>query len=260
MKLDLYDGFKVSAIATPREDFAVCTLHEMLADVVSRNVDKFDFMPVTDADGTLVGVLRLADYFQAPPPEGSVREHFERLGEPHLIGADAGILDFILDADHRRFRFLVSQKGIVGLVSLSDLQELSVRTTLFSLVTSLELVMRDVIGQRFPTADSWLRLLSKHRRDKVFKHIEGARNADGAVDPLLYTQFCDKRDILLKSCLKGHALRNRASAILREVEQIRNKLAHANDYADTTAKAAGVCNTVRDLLEVKKLIEGFRVA
>lgn len=252
---NFYDGFKVLAIATPREKFTTALMHEKLSDVAARNSEKFDFMPVLDRNDALMGIVELARYFDTPAPMGQVADHFVRLGEHHLIGADAGILEFILDADRRRFRFVVSQNGVVGLVSLSDLQELSVRTTLFSLVTNLELTMRRVILNEFPNSEAWLRLLRPIRRANVSKHLEEARKGDGAVEALLYTQFCDKRDILLDSLLRHHTARDNASAVLRSVEKLRNALAHANEYAETSEKAAGVCQTVRDLLNIKDLIE-----
>ncbi|MGO4843671.1 hypothetical protein AB4144_66485, partial [Rhizobiaceae sp. 2RAB30] len=72
-------------------------------------------------------------------------EKYEALREAHLIGADASILSFVKEADTRPFRLLVSERGIVGLVSLSDLQKLPVRAALFGLVTGLEMAMTDAI-------------------------------------------------------------------------------------------------------------------
>ncbi|TCA83707.1 hypothetical protein E0H65_35680 [Rhizobium leguminosarum bv. viciae] len=253
----IYDGFRVSSIATPREQFVTCVLEENLTDIAARNTQRFDFMPVLDHKESLVGVVELSHYFDKPAPAESVSNHFVRLAENHLIGANAGILDYILEADRRRFCFVVSQTSVIGLVCLSDLQELSVRATLFSVVTNLELSMQNTIRRAFAEPDKWQALLHPNRRANIEKHLEEARKGDGAVDPLLYTQFCDKRDILLESILKHHSERDRASVILRTVEKLRNALAHANEYAETSAKAAAVCQTVRDLLSMKELIDSF---
>lgn len=147
---DLYEGWRVSSIATPREAFVSCTPSERMADVVERNTEKFDFMPVLSGENTVLGVVELAGYFNAPAPPGLVSEFLVTLGERHLIGADASILAFIMNADKLRFRFVVSRKGIVGLVGLPDLQKLAVRATLFSLVTELELFMLEAIRSAFP--------------------------------------------------------------------------------------------------------------
>ncbi|MBV5269366.1 MAG: hypothetical protein JZU55_04890, partial [Afipia sp.] len=69
--------------------------------------------------------------------------------EADLIGADAGILDFIRQADFSKFRFLVTGTEISGLVSLSDLQRLPVRAALFGVITHLEMVMTEVIRVKY---------------------------------------------------------------------------------------------------------------
>lgn len=59
---DLHDGWRVNSIATPREAFVSCTMEELLADVVERNTDKFDCMPVLSGDGTILGLIELIAY------------------------------------------------------------------------------------------------------------------------------------------------------------------------------------------------------
>jgi hypothetical protein len=48
-----------------------------------------------------------------------VRHHMRPLSEENLIGADAGILDFVRDADRQRCRLVISGREIGGLVTLS---------------------------------------------------------------------------------------------------------------------------------------------
>lgn len=257
---DLHDGWRVNSIATPREAFVSCTPDELMADVVERNTERFDFMPVLSGEGTVLGIVELVAYFDASPPRGAVSEFFVTLGERHLIGADASIVAFVMNADEHRFRFVVSRKGIVGLVSLSDLQKLAVRVTLFSLVTELELLMLETIRRFFPEPTAWQRLLHKNRRLKIAELLDKAAAADGVVDALLYTQFCDKRDILLRSLLAAHEQRDRFSISMRAIEDLRNSLAHANEYADTSAKAAGVSQIAREVIAVGELLKGLQLS
>jgi hypothetical protein len=93
-------------------------------------------------------------------PEGTVRDHAKSLSEENLIGADAGILTFVRDADSRPCRLVVAGTEIIGLVSLSDLQRLSVRPVLFMLITHLELLMTDVIRAEFEASSEWKDRLS----------------------------------------------------------------------------------------------------
>lgn len=214
-------------------------------------------MPVLSGDGAVLGIIELAGYLNTSPPAGTVSDFLLPLAERHLIGADASILAFILNADEHRFRFVVSRKGIVGLVSLSDLQKLAVRATLFSLVTELELLMLETIRRIFPEPPAWQALLHENRREKVGELLDRAAATEGIVDPLLYTQFCDKRDILLRSVLATHKQRDLFSTGMRAIESLRNSLAHANEYADTSAKAARVSQIARYAIAMREVLKGI---
>lgn len=250
----LHGGLKVALIATPKKEFLSCSPNDIVYEVAERNVDKFDFMPVIDDKERIVGVIELAPYFREPGPQISVSTVIKPLNEEFLIGADSSIYDFLLDADTRRFRFVISQSGVVGLVSLSDMQKLPVRATLFSLVTALEIQMLEVIGSRLPQSDDWLQLISQERRKNVNDMISRAKLSDGIVNELLFTQFCDKRVIIQKSLLAQHPQRKIFERKMKKIEILRNALAHANMYAETTEQAVEVCKTIRSISDIRKLL------
>jgi hypothetical protein len=245
------NGLTVDLIATKREHFTTCAKGEPLADVVARNRGtQFDFLPVTESPqarktASIVGLIEITRFMHEPKPTGFVAEAMRPLSEENLIGADASILTFIRDADHQRCRLIVSGHEIAGLVCLSDLQRLPVRAALFGLVTCLEIVMAGVIRKLF-NGDSWLQCLSEGRRLKLQAEMADARNDDGLVDPLLFTQFADKATILRKgpNVIRGdRSFRNDFKAI----QALRDHLAHANDYAASAADARNVCAVVRSI-------------
>jgi hypothetical protein len=60
------------------------------------------------------------------------------------------------------------------------------------------------------------------------------------------TQFCDKRDAILKSGLHPTSVSyKQAEKQLRRVEELRNHVAHAGDIASTEAKALQAVNSVK---------------
>jgi hypothetical protein len=242
-------------IMTPRSAISACSLDELAADVVARNDQRFSYFPVT-AGSRYVGLLTAAQWFHAPPPKGTVRDHYTPLSEDLLVGEGASILDFITEADERPCRLAVSGRQINGLVCLSDMQKLPVRATLFAVVTGFELAMADLIRARFPDA-SWMDQLSKGRQAKIKEQISGSQNADGFVEALLFTQFKDKLDLIkklrevLKLGLSGAALEKR----FKSIEGLRNALAHANDYAATPDQQKSVAAIVREILEFQTKIE-----
>jgi len=175
------------------------------------------------------------------------------LSEENLIGANASILSFVRDADLHRCRLVISDCEINGLVSLSDLQRLPVRAALFTMVTHLEILMSHLIRLEYPNSREWLKQLSPDRQKGIHDEIDASRRDDSFIDDLLFTQFSDKVTIIKKSALIS-SNKNQFKKELGRVRNLRNHLAHANDYAASRDAARSVCETVRI---VDKWIEEF---
>jgi hypothetical protein len=262
----LHAGLTVKLISTKRPQLMTCSPHENLPVVMARNTEAYDFLPVLfpgDAQqGQIVGLFHAAKFFDDIPIDGRVEQHYMPLSEEHLIGADASILKFVIDADKRPCRLVVSGANIVGLVSLSDLQKLPVRAALFALITGFEISMFEAIKREYLSNDDWKRFLSDGRRAKINEEIEQSHRGNGFVEELLFTQFCDKSEILLK----GFQLPQSKTIIRRQLEwiqELRDKLAHANEYASSPEQARNVCAVVRSLLELREqiaVIEGLESA
>jgi hypothetical protein len=215
---------------------------------------------VTEDSGTtgdrIVGLFHAAGFRDGHAPCGPVADHLLPLSEEYLIGADASILDFITDADTRPCRLVLAGPSISGLVSLSDLQRLPVRAALFALITGLEITMAEAIKRTFSANPDWMPLLSKDRQAKIDEEIRKSKDSDAFVDPLLFTQFADKRTIITKTCQIGES-RSALGGRLKTIENLRDKVAHANEYAATPKQARNVCAVVRDLLALRKQIAGI---
>lgn len=244
--LDAYQAsLPVRLIATPRSDFSTCEVSETFASVQRRNEQSsFDFMPVLDNDGTsIVGVLEM----DALAKHGHlVRDRCTPLHEDLLIGADVSILDFVRKADQQPFCFVIDRHRIGGLVSLSDLQQLPVRAALFAMVTQLEMTMAELISALFD-GDSWRSLLSPGRQQKLGQMLQQATDQNNQVNSLLYTQFCDKADILRKQAEmdKWGARRADWKTDFTDIQTLRNHLAHGNEFAVSADAARKVCALVR---------------
>jgi CBS domain-containing protein len=247
----LQRGLTVSLIATVRKDLVTCAMDQTLAKVVKdTSQNQFDFLPVTEAaingiaSRRIVGLLEIASYRGGATVDSSVAEAMRFLSEENLIGADASILEFVRDADHRRCCLVVSGNQISGLVTLSDLQRLPVRAALFGLVTHLEILMAEVIRREFKGSGEWLKCLSDGRQQALGDELERAQARDGLVDPLLFTQFADKKSIISKSRHLKTSKR-KFDDELERIQSLRDHLAHANDYAASPEAASKTCETVR---------------
>ncbi|MET4200737.1 hypothetical protein [Bradyrhizobium sp. LA6.12] len=243
----LHSGLTVGLIATSASELKTCTPHELISDVLQRNPEDFDFLPVVDETHRFAGMFHAAAHRERRTL-GTVWQCYVPLSEDYLLGADASILDFVLDADEKQCRLVISGTKVVGLVSLSDLQRLPVRAALFALITGLEMTMADLIRTRHPKSEDWMRFLTNGRQAKIEEERKKAKSDDGYVDTLLFTQFCDKRDILTQKLPEPE--RSALSAALERIESLRNSIAHANEYASAPAQAKNVCKIAREMLHL----------
>lgn len=240
----------VGLMMVPRSDFLTCSLSQSAAEVKARNEDKYSFLPVVDDCDRVIGLYNAEQWFASEPQDEMVGANYLALSEDTVIGADASIFDFIRNADEVSTKLVVSGEGVAGLVSLSDIQQLPVRAALFALVTSLEMAMTLVIETRWPNAEDWAALLTETRQTKLKELIETAQKKDGFVSEIAFTQFSDKSTLLFKSGLMKET-RNAHDARFNSIRDLRDNLAHANQYADTPEAAASVCRVVRSVYELK---------
>ncbi|UGY18992.1 hypothetical protein HAP48_0016975 [Bradyrhizobium septentrionale] len=253
----LHSGLAVELISTPASSLATCTQDELIRDVLERNRPGYDFIPVANENARFIGMFNAFSQ-RDRSTQGTIRGCFLPLSEEYLIGADASILDFILDADQRPCRLVISGAKIVGLVSLSDLQRLPVRATLFALITGFEITMAEFIKKRHPSESGWLEVLAARRQQKIKDEMSDARADDGFVESLLFTQFFDKTTIVARQFPENQ--RKSLEAKLRRIEHLRNHVAHANDYAATPSLAKNVCEVVRELLEIRGELQNLSLA
>jgi hypothetical protein len=215
---------------------------------VARSPEDYDFIPVIDENRRFIGLFD-ASAHRGRQTLATIWQCFVPLSEKYLIGADASILDFIIDADQRPCRLVISGAKIFGLVSLSDLQRLPVRAALFALITGLEITMAEFIKEKYSDESAWLEVLASRRQQKINDEMNKAKADNGYVESLLFTQFCDKNRIVERSFPEGR--RKDLEIRLNKIEKLRNSIAHANEYAATPDQAKSVCEVVRDLLELR---------
>jgi hypothetical protein len=246
---EFQEGLPVRLIATRRADFKTCSPDEAVSSVVARNTDEFDYFPIVEsgasaADGRIIGLLNIVKFTHADQHDCFVRDRMDPLTEDNLIGADASILTFFRHADQRGCRLVVSGLEIYGLVTLSDLQRLPVRASLFAMVTHLEMIMANAIRKEFTNTDGWLARLSDARQAKINRSVAEIKSHDAYVEHLLFTQFADKREIIKKS-RSFQWDKDDFYDQMKQIEALRNDLAHANAYAPTRETAVRTCETVR---------------
>jgi hypothetical protein len=205
---------------------------------------------VIDGRQRVIGLYHAERWLCVDAPDTPIADDFDRLSEDIIIGADSSIFDFLMQADTHPINLVVSGNQIAGLVSLSDLQKLPVRASLFALITSLEMAMALAIERRWPDPDGWMGMLSEGRRATLLKAIDDAKVGDGFISEIAFTQLHDKADILCKGRLLSQS-RTQLERSFARIRELRDNLAHANQFAATPSSAKDVCGTVRSIYETK---------
>lgn len=190
----------------------------------------FDQIPVS-RDGHIVGVVHREGGSNAV----KVNERMASLDGSRLIAAQAPLMAYLRVAPSGPYRLVVTEEGISGIVTRSDLLKLPVRLLAFAFVTHLEMLMADVIRDRcHADSEVWLKYLTDGRRQKISEKQRSLGRY--SLDPALLelADFCDKRVIAGK--LLG--LDREFTGDLEEIEKLRNPLAHAATFAGTDAEVS----------------------
>ncbi len=245
----LETGLTVNLISTFEPDLVTCEVEDDLVAVLTRpGAQDFDHLPVRRG-GRIVGVLGRAeleqmletgDETQLPT---KVADAYKPLDDSTLIASNAGILTFIESADLSPCRLVLTGHHVNGIVTISDLHRLPVRPVLFLLVTHLELLMAQVIRDNCQDNESWLSCLGK-RREKLENAWREFNEQNLAIDILTASQFCDKRDVIVKLFDLGMS-KSEARRQLGVIEKLRDAVAHGSEYAQTADAALETIGTVK---------------
>lgn len=120
-----------------------------------------------------------------------------------------------------------------GIVTKGDLQKIPVRMWLFGLISLIEMQLLRIIRDYYPD-DSWKQkpLISPDRLNKAEDQLKDRRRRNEAIDLADCLQFCDKRDIVLKSDDLCRLIGSDSTAtyeLLKSLENLRNELVHSQD-------------------------------
>lgn len=216
----LENALTVDLIAT--YTLITCAPDDIAMEVFRRaETGDLDQLPVRDHH--VVGVLERV----AGESTGRVAEVMKPLTDGMLVAADTGILGYIRSSANSPYHLVVRGGGIRGIVTPSDLLKLPVRTVLFTMLTHLESTMATFIQERIPELE-WGKILKPARMKKLDDEFLALRQKRLDVNRLLLTEWCDKRDLVSSVLSKDD--RKFFVRDLRELEELRNTVAHASTY------------------------------
>ena len=132
----------------------------------------------------------------------------------------------------QEYGFISVLGEIAGVFRRDDVNKPIVRMWLFGIITFLEMEVMKIIGQYFPE-NTWQTVITEERL-QLARALQQERRRRGQHSSLLEClQLSDKGKILISNDetlqLIGLESRRAAKKTLREMESLRNNLAHAQD-------------------------------
>jgi hypothetical protein len=232
----LENGLSVRDIAV--FGLADCLPEERVGSVQQRvALHDFDNVPVREADaradaGEVVGVV---ENIKGHPPAALVRDVMTPLSESMLVAGALSLVRFLPRIADREYRLVVEEHRIVGVVTPSDVVQLPVRLLVFASLIHLEETMANVL--RWATNDDQQRMLDALRADRrgiVRRLLARQAAADLNPQPIDAMFFGDKADLLFDLGVLDDSEHDRA--LFRAFRDLRNRVDHAQSYAETRAE------------------------
>ena len=223
------EGFSAMDIAEPLVSFdaeaAAATVRRFMAE------RQFDLVGVR-RDGLVSGYVR-----QAELTGGCCGDHLRPFTpSDDLVPDTASLIEVVKSLAINRQCFVTILDRVGAIITLSDLEKPPMRMFLFGMITIIEMLITEIIRRRHADG-SWREFLSAGRLERAADlQQERARRGQqvGLIDCL---QFGDKGWIVtyneeLRKAL-GQESRREAREMMKEIESLRNNLAHTQEIIPT---------------------------
>jgi CBS domain-containing protein len=178
-------------------------------------------------DGFIAGYLVIDEL-----GEGPCAQFCHPIQEAKILSGNAHLSELVVALDQVPYFFVNFLGEISGIITRADLDDPPVRMWLFGLITLIEMRFLTLIKRRFPE-DGWQQYLSNNRLEKAaaLKQERQRRKQDPQLLECL--QFSDKAQIVIRDeQLRqqiGFQYRRQAEQAIKNLEKLRNNLAHAQD-------------------------------
>lgn len=224
-----FEGFTALDIAEPLISFDA----EADARTVQRFMIEKDFDLVgIRVDGLVKGYVKLNDL-----RDGICGEHIhEFIPEDDLVPDTANLANVVRSLSINKQCFVMILNQVSAIITLQDLEKPPMRMFLFGLITIGEMLMTEIIRRRYHDG-SWQNFLSKQRLQKARDLQEERLRRGQKLNLVDCLQYSDKGWILshdadIRKAL-GQESRSAARKAMKELETLRNNLAHIQEVVPT---------------------------
>ncbi len=218
------ENFSAADIAEPLASFDACSPAAEVLAAMTRRAYK---VAGIRRDGTICGYVRLEEL-----AGGLCGDALHSFDEGDVVSASTGFPELVLRLNDRQRLFVNVLGQVGGIVTKTDLQKPPVRMWLFGMITIIEMGLTRLIETAYPHGE-WQQFLSEGRLQKAAALLEERRRRNQELDLLDCLQFSDRGQIVLRNedlrKRAGFQSRSRGEQTVKELEALRNNLAHSQD-------------------------------
>jgi hypothetical protein len=197
-----------------------------------------EFMEAKDFD--VLGIRRdghVVGYVERHSLVDGVCGQFRRSFDDAIVLHDStSLLKLLLKLSQNSFAFITILGRVGGIITHADLQKPPVRMWLFGIVTLIEMRFAELIDLNCPE-DTWKKYVSEMRLEKARTLLEERSRRNQRLQLVDCLQFSDKGQIVARNedirKKTIFASRSKAEAAVKNLERLRNNLAHAQDILTT---------------------------
>lgn len=233
---DLRSLFETGITANSIQEPLKCCLYGEAALSVLAELKRLDF--------DLAGIK----FSKNQPPVEFVRTESlqkgicEEVAEPikpaDIISESTPLIEVLSGLKNKSYFFVLNGREISGIITRADLQKPPVRILLFGFISLFEMHLTFLIRSHFPN-EKWRESLKAKRIENAETILQQRKDRNEVIDLTDCLQFADKRDLVLTSEeIRNHldlTTKNGANKLLRNIEKLRNKLAHSQDIVTGTS-------------------------
>lgn len=218
------ETFMARDIAEPLASFDAGTGAGEVRDFM--NVHDFDVAGIREG-GSVVGYVE-----RGALGTGACGQYQRPLARAPVLSDAAGLLTVLMELNRGPFLFVTVLGKVGGIITAADLQKAPIRMWLFGIVTLIEMRFAELIERHCP-GESWKQYVSEGRLQKAQALLTERSRRNQALQLVDCLQFSDKGQILARNEeLRKNTVfgsRRQAEEAVKNLEQLRNNLAHAQD-------------------------------
>jgi hypothetical protein len=166
--------------------------------------------------------------------EGTCSEVIRHFTVDQVVEGEALLTDVIYVLSRHDYCFVRLLGDIVGVINRESIDKPLVRMWLFGLITVTEMRITNLVNELF-SENKWQDLISPARLQKAQELQKERLRRNQPCELVDCLQFSDKAQIVLRHQPTFDALgfqsKKAASRVIKELEQLRNNLAHAQNIA-----------------------------